>query len=174
MADLLAVTLSGAGLAWFASGASSWGVAVLRFQITVAQKRGLLVLALIVAASVLGLAVLHGLWAAAGLGVALLLATWACIMYACAFTECSAAGIRTRGLGWVRQRPWPQVADIAIRRGPGSRLVVVTTVDGTRFWLGAPVDGGVMPDPEFAAKFRQIVSYWQTAAWDQSQPGAAL
>jgi hypothetical protein len=149
-------------------------VAVLRFQITVAQKRGLAILGLVVAASVLGVAVLHGLWAAAGLGVALLLVAWASIMYACAFTECTAVGIRTRVLGWVRHCPWRKVADIAIRRGPGSRLVVVTTVDGTRFWLGAPVDGGVMPDPEFAAKFRQIVSYWHTAAWEQSQPGAAL
>jgi hypothetical protein len=149
-------------------------VAVLRFQITVAQKRGLLILLLIAAAPVLGLAACHERWEAAGFGVAVLVAAWAYLMYALALTECTADGIRTRGLGGVRQCPWQQVADIAIRRDPGSRLVVVTAVDGTRFWLGAPVDGGVMPDPEFATKFRQIVGYWRTAAWEQSQPGAAL
>jgi hypothetical protein len=87
-------------------------------------------------------------------------------MYARAFTECTADGIRTRGLGGVRQCSWPQVADIAIRLTPGSRLVVVTTADGTRFWLGAPVDGGTMPDPQFTSKFGQIVNYWLTAAPD--------
>jgi hypothetical protein len=149
-------------------------MAVLRFQITSGQKRGLLTLVLIAAALALGLAALHERWAAAGFGVGVLVAAWAYLMYALAFTECTIDGIRTRGLGGVRQCSWPQVAAIAIRRNPRSRLVVVTAVDGTRFWLGAPVDGGVMPDPEFLAKFRQVVGYWRTATWEQAHPGTAL
>jgi hypothetical protein len=87
-------------------------------------------------------------------------------MYMRAFIECTPDGARTRGLGGKRQCSRPQVADIVIRPSPGSRLVVITTKDGVRFWLGAPVDGGVMPDPEFSVKFDQIVDYCLAAVGD--------
>jgi hypothetical protein len=49
-------------------------------------------------------------WWAAGLGIGSLIGLWAYVMYARAFTECSAAGIRTRGLAGQTQCPWAQIA----------------------------------------------------------------
>jgi len=134
----------------------------LRLAITGRQKRGLLLLLTFVAMAALVLGILREPFAIA-MGIAALVVLWTYVMYVRAFTECTPDGIRTRGLGGKRWCPWPQVADIAVRLNPGSRLVVVTTKDGVRFWLGAPVDGGVMPDPEFSVKFEQIVDYWLAA-----------
>jgi hypothetical protein len=143
-------------------------MAELRLTITVRQKRGLLLLLVIVGLAALVLALMRPL-AAVWLGIAELLVLWAYVMYARAFTECTPDGIRTRGLGGQRQCSWPQVANIRLH--PRSRLVVVTTRDGRRFWLGVPVDGGVMPDPEFTVKFKQVVRYWHAAPGSSAGEG---
>jgi hypothetical protein len=39
---------------------------------------------------------------------------------------------------------------------------MVTTTNGTRFRLGAPVNGGAMGDPEFGSKVEAIQQYWLT------------
>jgi hypothetical protein len=110
---------------------------------------------------------------AVGAGLVALIGAWAYVMYARAWTECTPAGIRTRGLGGLRQCSWPQVADIAIRPGTGT-TIRVTTVGGTQFLLGVPVNGGVMRDPEFVSKLRQIREYWRSATLAiNSRPGEA-
>jgi hypothetical protein len=141
----------------------------LRFQPTPRQLRGLRNYALILIAATAVLALIASLvrggplagWAM-GAGLGALIGVWAYVMYARASTECTPAGIRTRGLGGLRQCSWPQVADIAIRPGTGT-TIRVTTVGGTRFLLGVPVNGGVMRDPEFGSKLRQIQEYWRSA-----------
>jgi hypothetical protein len=97
------------------------------------------------------------------LGVAALIYLYACVAYAAARTECALTGIRTWGLGGRRSCPWAEVADIFPRRSHRTSIVVVATTGGRHFWLGAPVDGGIMPDPEFAAKIGQIRDYWNRA-----------
>lgn len=89
-------------------------------------------------------------------------------------TECSPAGIRTRGLSGKHQCGWEDVTSIAVREqgGPspyaprgGSAVtlsVAVFTRSG-RFALGAPISGGVAPDRDFTAKARQIRDYWHAA-----------
>ena len=142
----------------------------LRFHATPRELRGLrnFVLILIAATAVFAVTALlvrRGsleAWAA-GAGLCALIVVWAYVMYARASTECTPAGIRTRGLGGRRQCSWPQVADIAIRPGTGT-VIMVTRVDGTRFLLGVPVNGGVMRDPEFGSKLRQIQEYWRSAS----------
>ncbi len=93
---------------------------------------------------------------ATGLGIAALVYQYAFVAYSIAYTECTAKGIRTRGLAGRRDCPWTQVRDISPVSYSRNGIVVVTTASGRRFWLGAPVDGGVMRDPEFAAKVLQI------------------
>jgi hypothetical protein len=151
----------------------------LRFRPTPRQLRGLRNYVLILIAATAVLAVLafqvrgaSVAWAV-GLGLGALMGIWAYVMYARASTECTPAGIRTRGLGGLRQCSWPQVADIAIRPGTGT-TIRVTTVSGTRFLLGVPVSGGVMRDPEFGFKLRQIQEYWRSATLAiSSRPGEA-
>jgi hypothetical protein len=91
------------------------------------------------------------------------------VLYRRAFTTCSADLLSSRGLIGPRHScPWDQVTDIRIResaagRGGLTRTVTVSTTAGTEFALGAPVAGGLMPDPDFDAKVRQIRSLWQAA-----------
>jgi hypothetical protein len=104
---------------------------------------------------------------AVGAGFVVLVGIWAYLMYSRAYTECTPAGIRTFGLGGLRSYPWPLVTDIRIRYGGyGIATVRVTTVGGNRFYLGAPVVGGVMGgNPQiFKDKFLQIQAYWRSVA----------
>lgn len=102
-----------------------------------------------------------------GSGIVALVALWALVMSAVAFAEFTPAGIRTRGLVRTHSCSWPEVADIVSwPKGWRGRYyqpaeVNVITTSGSRFRLGAPVDGGVMGDSEFAAKFARIQEYWR-------------
>jgi hypothetical protein len=108
---------------------------------------------------------MHGL--GGGLGVASLITGWSFVAYSRAFTRCTQAGIWTRGLGGERRCAWSNVQQIAIRestrRGVTTYTVLVTTIAGTQFVLGAPVDGGIMPDPAFEDSVRKIRGYWRRA-----------
>ena len=76
-------------------------------------------------------------------------------------------GIRWRLMAAWYECEWPETANVACRvitsRGSTGYRVVLTTTDGDRVSLGAPTSGGVLTDPEFRAKFRQIRGTWQRA-----------
>jgi hypothetical protein len=146
----------------------------LEFRITGSQRRNLLTgtAVLILVAAMLGVAAalthsgLGGPAApyAVGAGLGALINFYAYVSYVMAYTECKPDGIRTRGLGGRRDCPWAQVRDIAPRISNLTVIVVVTTASGRRFWLGAPVDGKFVRDPEFANKLSEISGYWHMAA----------
>jgi hypothetical protein len=104
-----------------------------------------------------------------GFGASSLLTGVLLVLYHRAFATCSAEAIRSRGLsGWQRSCPWSQVEDIRVRQSDPRRqsstfTVTVFTSTGHRFTLGAPVSGGLMPDPDFEAKVRRIRNYWRAA-----------
>lgn len=110
-----------------------------------------------------------------GAGLGSLIGGWCLVCYSRAFTECGPDGIRTRGLGRKRRCAWDEVSDIAIRayhgRGATTYTVRVTTASGQHFALGAPVSGGIMPDPEFEGKVRQIRACWHAAAGGRAGAG---
>jgi len=106
-----------------------------------------------------GLSKTLGLYAA-GAGIGTVTVLWSYAVYARAFTQCSPAGIRTRGLSGATECPWAQVASIELRPYKQTVTVMVTTASGVRFRLGAPVNGGVMGDPEFGSKVEAIQQYW--------------
>lgn len=85
------------------------------------------------------------------------------VTFARAFSECTPAGIRTRVFVRLTAYPWSQVADVSVRQIRTTAKVMVTTVDGSRFMLGAPVVDILMVDPEFDSKARQIQAYWWSA-----------
>lgn len=144
----------------------------LTFRITGRQLRGLGLYVLLLAGVAVLLAVLAAVsgggwgstpgWWAFGAGFGALVGLWALVMYARAFTECTPTGIHTRGLAGTRDCRWGEVADIVPRPYRGTVIVSVITTYGSRFWLGAPVAGGVMGDPEFGAKLAQIQQYWRS------------
>lgn len=77
-------------------------------------------------------------------------------------TTLSEDGIRSRSYGlWTRTCPWSQVADIRVRHFQSTVTIRVVRTDGSRFTLGAPVTGALMPDPHFDAKADQIMATWQ-------------
>jgi hypothetical protein len=145
----------------------------LTFRITARQLRdlGLYVLALAALAVVPTVTVVvnGGGWGSTrgslviSAGIAAAVALWALVMYAGAFSECTPTGIRTRGLAGGRDCRWAEVAGIVQRSYGKTVSISVITTYGTRFRLGAPVAGGVMPDPEFGAKLAQIQQYWRSA-----------
>jgi hypothetical protein len=96
------------------------------------------------------------------------LAGWVLLRYARAFTECSPAGIRSRGLTREWQCKWEYVREVAVRastaRSQRTYTVILTATDGGRLRLGMPVSGGIMPDPDFTAKVARIRAYWRDAA----------
>ena len=109
-----------------------------------------------------------------GAGLAALLVLYYSVAYAVAYTECAPAGLRVRGVAGRRFLPWERLRDIAVRdyasspyrlgRSRPLRIVIVTADDGSRFWLGAPIDGGQgLGDPQFEDKIRQIRGYWHSA-----------
>lgn len=139
----------------------------LRFTIERSQLRGLGILtALVLALAAVG-GRAQGLASLIGFGGGALVCLYALIAYLLAVTECTPGGIRTRGLGGPRRCSWSEVADISLRYGPRSVLIAVTTTHGRRFWLGAPVEGGVMRDPEIDRKLARIQAYWRWAAAEQ-------
>jgi hypothetical protein len=90
-------------------------------------------------------------------------------LYRRAFTICTADLLTSRGvIGPRHSCPWDQVTDIRIRESAGdrtglTRIVTVFTTGGSQFALGAPIAGGLMPDPDFDTKVGQIRSLWQAA-----------
>ena len=73
---------------------------------------------------------LLGPWAVgADLGAVLGLYAW--VWYARAFSECTQAGIRTRGLAGSRAVRWVSVRDIEVHPSGQTSSVMVTCVDGT-------------------------------------------
>lgn len=138
----------------------------LRFETERRQLRGLVlyVAVLALAAAVLTVAWLsgragsRGAWAI-GLDLGAVLGLSTCVSYARAFSELTPTGIRTRGLAGVRSAEWSRVREVV--RSPHGRTtsVMVIRTDGSTFRLGAPVDGGVMPDARFAEKMEEIRRY---------------
>lgn len=151
----------------------------LRLTIARSQLRGLLAYIALISAVTVLLAVFWalggqggsvvGAWAL-GAGIGALIGLYAYIAYARAFTECTPAGLRTRGLGGLQECPWSGVSDASLRPHGRTATVMVTTTSGTRFRLGVPVDGGVMRDPEFMGKVQQVVEYWHSATEEPTGP----
>jgi hypothetical protein len=152
-------------------GYDTYIVQPLRFRLVPRQLRGLLtrtVTVTVAAVLLLTLWVSHlhdkgwtelaPLALAAGVGA--LLCAYSYGAYATAFTECTQSGIRTRGLAGVRTCPWAEVRDITpLRDG----VVRISTTSGMNFWLGAPVQSRLMPDPEFFSKVTQVMDCWLSA-----------
>jgi hypothetical protein len=147
----------------------------LLFRITPRQLRGVRVYTAVLALVTVGLAALAHFRLGLGTylqaltivtGVCCLLALWASFAYAGAFTQCSPDGIRIRGLFGVRTYncPWTQIAKIGLLDWQGSTRIEVTRRDGSRFRLGVPIIAASMPDPNFDAKYGQILSYWREIA----------
>jgi hypothetical protein len=154
----------------------------LRFTIAWGQLRGLLAYTLILMAIAVGLSVAWaasgtpgpiGAWAV-GIGIGAALTCYSTIAYGLAFTECTSAGIRTRGLAGPRMCRWADVVGVRPRFGThGTMTVVVTTKSGRRFVLGAPVSSPVMRDPMFLDKYDQIIGRWRHALDDVPKPEGA-
>ncbi|HEY2316137.1 MAG TPA: hypothetical protein VGH96_21190, partial [Streptosporangiaceae bacterium] len=90
-------------------------MADLRFTRERSRLRGLGILAALVLALVGGSA--RGLVGIIVLGTGALVCLYAFTAYLLAVTECTPAGIRTRGLGGPRRCSWSQVTDISLRYG---------------------------------------------------------
>jgi len=150
------------------------------FRVTPSQRGASLIIAAVISVTAAVLA-----WAglavpAAGLGIVALITAYQAVAYATAYTECTPAGLRTRGVTWPRFLPWARLRDIAVRDYASTpqmrylsryygltakpwRIVIVTADDGTRFSLGAPIDPGqFLSDPEFEDKIWQIHHYWRS------------
>lgn len=112
----------------------------LRFTVEPSQLRGLRIYTAVAAAAAVALAAAWGLSRSsgpvgmlalvAGLSAALGAYSWAA--YARAFTECTPAGLRTRGLGGLRESTWPRITDIGLRPYGRTVTIMVTTADGGR------------------------------------------
>jgi hypothetical protein len=76
-------------------------------------------------------------------------------------------GIRWRLIVAWHECGWAEIASVACRviaaRGSTAYRVVLTTTDDNRVSLGTPTSGGLLTDPQFPAKFRQIRGTWQRA-----------
>ena len=106
-------------------------MADLRFTRERSQLRGLGILIALVLALVGGFA--QGLVGIIVLGTGALVCLYAFTAYLLAVTECTPAGIRTRGLAGPRRCSWSQVTDISLRYGRRSVRITVTlrTADGS-------------------------------------------
>ena len=100
-------------------------MADLRFTRERSQLRGLGILTALVLAGVGGFA--QGLVGIIVLGTGALVCLYAFTAYLLAVTECTPAGIRTRGLAGPRRCSWSQVTDISLRYGRRSVRITVTT-----------------------------------------------
>jgi hypothetical protein len=157
----------------------------LSFRVTGRQRQALLIMAVIVAAAIpaLGFAAVVtfsvlgwlAVWYAISLGLTALSSSYACASHAFAYTECTPKGIFARGLRGRVECPWTEVRRVS--EGPSAmnrRCVVVWTTTGGSFSLGAPVDGRLVRDPEFAENLEQITKYWQWTllGWHGDDEGA--
>jgi hypothetical protein len=164
-------------------------VTTLTFRTTRGQLRGLAIFTAVLSGLAIALAAIVGAsrgWLGSGAGpwfigcaLAAMIGGYCLVVYALTFTECTPEALRTRSpIGRLHVLPWPQVADITVRavsaRGQTTYTVVVTPVAGKRFRLGAPVSGGVMSDPQFAAKVQQIQEYWRTATGSAGASSATV
>ena len=138
-------------------------MADLRFTVEREQLRGIgiltaLLLIIVLISGLKSASTGHiGLAGTVAFGAGGLVCLYPFIAYMLAVTECTPAGIRTRGLGGPRQCSWPEVTDIGLRYAGRSLVISVTTKSGRRFWLGAPMHG----DPAFVKKLSQIQVYWR-------------
>lgn len=164
------------------------------FRVTASQRRALAITVVVLTALASALSGAAAAFSnpggrltviAAGVGLAALLVLYYAVAYAVAYTECTPAGLRVRGVAWRRFLPWERLRDIAVRDyasspyrvGPSRplRIVIVTALDGSRFWLGAPIDGGQgLGDPQFEDKIGQIQRYWHSARSRSVPPVHAL
>lgn len=150
----------------------------LRFRATPKQCRGSIAVTITLAAVAAGLAALahwrFGFQTALQgwditVAVGCLGFVWVSIALPLAFTELSPNGIRARGLAGPRNCPWPQVATIEVETIRGTRTIVVTRHDRSRFRrsrfrLTVPADRPpVMADVDLMGKFSAIWFYWQEA-----------
>lgn len=123
---------------------------------------------------IIGLGGGSGIWWLWALGAVIslnvLIGLYENVAYTRAFTECTPAGVRTRGLAGTRRCPWPHVGGIACQRRAGGVIVIVTTTSGAYFRLGAPVDGISMRDPDLRSKVAQVQQYWRLAAGPSLSP----
>lgn len=92
---------------------------------------------------------------------------YAYLAYVLARTVSGPGGISGRGLAGRYEYRWGQIDNVACRaftsRGTTTYTIILTTTDGDRIRLGAPVSGGLMTDRAFAAKFAQIRGAWQAS-----------
>jgi hypothetical protein len=104
---------------------------------------------------------------AATAGLCWLLFFYCYLAYVFASTKFGPRGIRGRGIAGRYEYRWEQIDNVARRaftsRGVTTYTVILTTTDGDRIRLGAPVSGGLMGDPAFDAKYAQIRAAWQAA-----------
>ena len=104
---------------------------------------------------------------AAAAGLAWLIFLYSYFAYAFAYTVFGPQGIRGRSLVGQYEYRWEQIDNVARRavtsRGVTSYTVILTTTDGDRIQLGAPVSNGLMGDPAFETKYAQIHDGWQAA-----------
>ncbi len=122
---------------------------------------------------------LPALFAALGIAATVCapLTGWILYKSARSFTVCDQSGIQSQGYAREWHCSWAYVREIAIRYGSRrTRTVVVVTVSGDLLQLGTPATGGVMADPDFEAKVRQLRAYWRTAtgAPADAEPSASI
>jgi hypothetical protein len=102
---------------------------------------------------------------AAGLSWVLFLYLY--LAYVSANTVFGPRGIRGRGLVGRYEYRWEQIGNVACRAytsyGVTGYTVILTTTDGDRIRLGAPVSSAAMGDPAFAAKYARIRGAWLAA-----------
>jgi hypothetical protein len=100
-------------------------------------------------------------------GICGLIFLYAYLAYGFARTAFGPTGISGRNFGGRYEYRWEQIDNVACRaytsRGMTTYSVILTTTDGDRIRLGAPVSGGAMGDPAFAAKYARIRQTWQAA-----------
>ena len=68
--------------------------------------------------------------------------------------------------------PWTEITGFTLRDFLGSRQIVVHRSDGRRIRLRGPI-GGFLGDPEFAAKYHTIGTWW-LAGTGQATPSGPL
>ena len=118
----------------------------LRFTVERSQLRGLRIYTAVAAAAAVALGAAWQLSRSsgqvgmlalvAGLGAALGAYSWAA--YARAFTECTPAGLRTRGLGGLRESTWPRITDIGLRpygRGAVGMALSGPNTGGSQYFI---------------------------------------
>ena len=65
---------------------------------------------------------------------------------------------------------WKLSRNAALRGKGKIRVVKVRKEKGPGFYLGAPIDGGFRPDPDFDATVLEIQSFWRSVRGRQPHP----